>query len=171
MLPDSLDETYHVNMLVDLLVRFPEICTINFNVPSSSCSLSYMIKRQLNRQEFKDLQQQVRENLQALYFLSGCENCGPPKTQMDIYPGITRVQIVLKGDTLLEEAISLLTKTISSYFKTDLAGESPPDKEGCLPSMAAPPDDLSSRSTAGAGRRTSHFFAYRDEGKVYIYDK
>mgnify|MGYP000954775024 CR=1 FL=1 len=48
MLKDSLDESYHVNMLISLLLRFPEIYTITFNVPSSSVkvtrhSIFYMI--------------------------------------------------------------------------------------------------------------------------------
>lgn len=172
MLKDSLDESYHVNMLISLLLRFPEIYTITFNVPSSSCCLSYMIKRKLDQKEFLDLQKRIKQNLEAFYFLHDCEDLCNFKTLKNSFPGLTQIQIILGGDSLLGDAISLLTKTVDDFFKTDLIGEIRPEREGCLPAIAAPVEELLSRSPSAAhNRRVSHLFAFRDAGKVYIYDK
>jgi len=61
---------------------------------------------------------------------------------------------------------------VDDFFKTDLIGEIRPEREGCLPAIGAPVEELLSRSPSAAhNRRVSHLFAFRDAGKVYIYDK
>lgn len=168
---DSLDESYHVNMLIGLLLRYPEIYTITFNVPTSSCSLSYMISRQIGRDEFMALRRRLKLSLKVFYFLQDCEKTLEFNISKNKYPGLTRIQITLEGDAILGEAISLLTKTMHEIFEKDLIGEIRPTSEGCLPEITAPPEELSGPPPAAQNRRMGHLFAFRDAGKVYIYDK
>ena len=65
---DSLNESGHVNMLIKLLLSFPEIYTITLNVPSSSCRLSYMIRRKLDEKEYLALRQYLQENIETFIF-------------------------------------------------------------------------------------------------------
>lgn len=168
---DSLDESYHVNMLVGLLLRYPEIYTITFNVPSSSCSLSYMISRQLGHDEFLALRRRLKLSLEVFYALHDYGEALDFKIRKNKYPGLTRLQITLEGNAILGEAISLLTKTMHEIFDEDLIGELHPGSEGCLPEITAPPEELPGPPPAAQNHRMGHLFAFRDAGKVYIYDK
>lgn len=172
MLNDSVNESYYVNMLISLLLRFPEIYTINFYVTSSSCRLTYMVKRQLIQDEFLDLQQQLQEHLEAFYYFHDCDHPCRFKILKNIYPGLTQIQIVLSIDYLLGDAISLLTKMIHNFFKEDLLVENRPEKEYSESATAVPVEELLSHSPAAApNRKVSRLFAFCDAGKVYVFDK
>ncbi len=169
---ESLDESYHVNMLIELLMRYPEIYTITFNVTSSSCSLSYMINRQLQRDELADLKQKLKLSLQVFYFLHDYDDTVDFKIRKSRCYGMDRIQITLEANALLGEAISLLTKTMYEIFQEDLVGEIRPRNVGYLPEIAASLEELPGRPhSAEASRKIGHLFAFRDAGKVYIYDK
>lgn len=165
---DSLPESDHVNMLIDLLLRFPEIYTISLNLPSSTCYLSYMIGRKLNRGEGPALQRHLQENLETFYFLNRCEGEHRLEIEQSGYGNLTRLQLTLGYDHLLGGVISLLTAVVSDLFRTDLiienrAGENLPRLE------IDPAGELSIPN--GPDIRSNHLFAFRDSGKVYIFDK
>lgn len=172
MLKGSLDESYHVNMLIELLVRFPEIYTITYNMSASSCCISYMVRGRLEQKTFTHLRQQLKQNLGALFFLHDHEEPGEFKISSRKYHNLTQIQINMGGDALLGEAVSLMTKTVQGFFEEKLIGEMSLDENGSLPAMAEPVEGLLSRSPSEApDRRISHLFAFREAGKVYIYDK
>ncbi len=172
MIKDSLDDSYHVNMLINLLLRFPEIYTITFNVPSSSCRLSYMIKRNLDQKEYQDLRQRLQEYLRAFYFLNNCEDTCRFELLRNRYPGLTQIQIILTGDSQLSDVISLLTKTVKDFFNVDLIDEIRQGKDSGWPEAALPVEDLPGRfPSTDPNRKISHLFAFREAGKVYVFDK
>lgn len=172
MIKEPLDDSYHVNMLVELLLRFPEIFTINYNVSSASCCITYMIKGKIEQKRFLSLRRRLKQNLQSFYFLHNYENPCRFRATRNGYSDITQVLITLEGDDLLGEAISLLTKSIHDYFQNDLICEIPREEDSFLHGITATSEGLLNRSpTASQNRKINHFFAFRDAGKVYIYDK
>ncbi len=172
MLKGSLDESYHVNMLIELLVRFPEIYTITYNMNASACCISYMIKGPIEQKPLSDLRRQLKQNLDALYFL---HNHGEPdkfKITGSRYHNLTQIQINMEGGSLLGESVSLITKTVQGFFGEDLISEISAEYDGSLAAIAEPFEELPGRSPAVTpARKISHLFAFREAGKVYIYDK
>jgi hypothetical protein len=172
MIKEPLDKSYHVNMIIDLLLRFPEIHTINFNVSSSSWCLSYMIRGSMDGKAFLELKRKLKNNLEALYFLRHCEKPSSLKVSKNLYSGITRLQITTAGESLPGEAISLLTTTLHDIFPQELMREIPCESGDYLSAMAEPDGGMLSLSQPPARNgKISHLFAFRDAGKVYIYDK
>ncbi len=172
MLKGSLDESYHVNMLIELLVRFPEIYTITYNMEASSCCISYMVKGQLEQKFLNRLRRELKQNLQALLFFHDHEDPCKFKISSCVYHNLTQIQISLESDTLLGESVSMITKTVQGFFEADLVGEISLECDVTLPDMGEPVEELLSRYPAvSPDRRISHLFAFREAGKVYIYDK
>lgn len=169
MLQDPLPESDHVHMLVDLLLRFPEIYTITLNLPSSSCHLSYMIRRELTPEEYTSLQRHLQENLETFCYLNRCQERCPFEFAQKEYRGFTRLQITLSCAPFLEEIISLLTAIMEQHFPEALiaekriAGEHPWPENGFIGELSS-----SGRSPE---QRSNRLTAFRDSGKVYIFDQ
>lgn len=159
-------------MLVNLLLQFPEIYTITFNIHTSSCRLSYMVKRRLGHEEFQDLQQKLQEYLEAFYFLRNYEPPCRLKMLRNTYPGLTQIQICIDGSLPLDEVISLLTKIVHEFFNGNLISEIRRKEDLGWPEAAPATGELSGHfSPSNPNRKSSQLFAFREAGKVYVFDK
>lgn len=169
MLQDPLPESDHVHMLVDLLLRFPEIYTISLNLPSCSCHLSYMIRRELNLEEYASLQRHLQENMATFCYLNRCQERCPFKISHKNHCGLTRLQLTLGCVSFLDELISLLTALMRDLFPEELAAEKRSAAEHRWPED----DFIGELSSPGKDpqRRGNRLTAFRDSGKVYIFDQ
>lgn len=167
---EPLPESQHVDILVDLLSRFPEIYTITLNLPSSSCRLSYMVRRTLSQKEYGALRRHIRESLETFFYLHRHEQDRPLKLRRERYHDLTQLQFILNYDFLLGKTAGLLTAIISDLFQLDLITENRaaanswrPDSE-LIKELTPAPESL-------FHRRSNRLVAFRDSGKVYIFDK
>lgn len=171
MLQETREESYHINMLVNLLVQFPEIYTITFNIPASSCRLSYMVKRKLGQEEFQALRNKFQEYLEAFYFFHNCEHTCRFKLLKNTYPGLTQIQICLDGKPL-DGVISLFSNIVREFFNGDLISEIRRGEDSGLPEAALLVGEISGNYPASdPNRKISQLFAFREAGKVYVFDK
>jgi len=164
---EQREKSYHVNMLVNLLLKYPEIYTITFNIPASSCRLSYMVKGQIGQDECRELQQKLQEYLEAFYFFSLGEEPCRFKLLRNSYPGLTQIQLCIRGQFPLDGVISLFTHVVREHFSNGLITEF---RRECEASFLA--GELSDQSTpAVPNRKVSRLFAFREAGRVYVFDK
>lgn len=168
---DSLNESGHVNMLIKLLLSFPEIYTITLNVPSSSCRLSYMIRRKLDEKEYLALRQYLQENIETFYFLHGYEDDYHVKVLQKRCHNLTRLQVILSHNFLLGELVSLLTKIMCDLFQEDLITENRLENDAVWPGENAFVEELTLFPDSTLNHRSNHLIAFRDSGRVYIFDK
>lgn len=170
MPPESLPESHHVDTLVELLSRFPEIYTITLNLPSSSCCLSYMVRQKLDQKEYEALGQHIEENLKTYFYLNRYEEKHPVKLRRKRYGDLTQLQFSLNYDFLLGKTTSLLTAIICNLFQTDLITEDRRAGDTWRPAGKLI-NDLTPTPELPTDRRSSRLVAFRDSGKVYIFDK
>ncbi|MGI6615618.1 MAG: hypothetical protein ACOX30_06335 [Dethiobacteria bacterium] len=169
---EPLPESSPVNILVDLLLRFPEIYTITLNLPSATCSLTYMVRRKLGRGEHPGLERRIRESLKTFFYLNRYRYKAKEQIKLSRkqYHDLTQLSIVLRYDFLLGDTISLLTALMRDLFQDDLITE---DRTGS--GTRRPVRELIEESApvpeALARCRSSRLVAFRDAGKVYIFDK
>lgn len=171
MAQESRHESGHVNMLVKLLVQFPEIYTISLNLPASSCHLSYMIRRNLGPSELGALRRRLQDGLKMFHYLHHCPDDGHFKLRAKRYHHrLTQLQISLDYDLLLGELISLLTMNMCDLFPEELITE---NRAGSGRRWAGEglAEGLPHIPGSGPDRRSSRLIAFRDAGKVYIFDK
>lgn len=167
---EPLPESSPVNMLVDLLLRFPEIYTITLNLPSATCSLTYMVRRKLGHGEHPGLERRIRENLETFFYLNRYKAKEQIKLSRKRYHDLTQLSIVLSYDFLLGDTISLLTALMRDLFQDDLITE---DRTGSSTrrSVRELIEESAPVPEALARCRSSRLVAFRDAGKVYIFDK
>jgi hypothetical protein len=164
---EPLPDADHIQMLVDLLLRFPEIYTITLNLPSASCHLSYMIRRELAQEQFTALERQLQEIMETFCFLNRCpERCRFAITR-ESEQGLTRVQLTLGCEPFLDKLISLITAIMHEHFPEELIVEQRSSaycrwpENGFTGELTLPGD---------SEQRSGRLSAFRDSGKVYIFD-
>ncbi len=166
-----LDDSYHVNMIINLLMRFPEIFTVTYNLAASSYCLSYMIKGKVNQECYSELRRRLKENLEAYCYFKKKESC-KIRLEKKHYGGFTQLEVKLAGENLTGEEISLITRLINDAYGHNLISElRPEDVE--LDEEAATWEEMMSLfpSKRDAGSEVNRLFAFREAGKVYVYDQ
>lgn len=166
-----LEDSYHVNMIINLLMRSPEIFTVTYNLSASSYCLSYMVRAKINPEQFKLLRAQLDENLEAYRFFKKKEH-DPITVHKKHYCGFTQLKTILAEDHLVSEEISLITRLIKEKFGKALISElRPEDVESLEEGPASWEEMLSLFSNRKANSSVKNLFAFRDSGKVYVFDR
>lgn len=169
---DCFEDSFHVNMIVNLLVKFPEIFTITYNLASSAFCLSYMINEKVSREEFLELRRLVEVNLEAFSFFKKKEPDGSVKLRKKTFYGFTQLEVLLTGDNLIGEEFSLITNIIKESCGEKLISELKPEEVDLLEDSATTWDEmLSYLLNRKSGDAAKNLFAFRDAGKVYVFDK
>jgi hypothetical protein len=119
---ECLEDSYHVNVIINLLVRFPEIFTITYNLAASSYCLSYMVNGKLDRDRYIELQRQLEENLEAYHYFCKKEH-HPITTRKKCFNNFTRLEVILSGDHLISNEIALITRMVNDAFGKTLISE------------------------------------------------
>lgn len=167
---DCLEDSYHVNMIINLLVQFPDIFTISFNLASSTCSLSYMIRQELDKDHYLNFRRQIAENLEAYHFLRKKEHY-KVIFRKKTFRGFTQIEIVLCGFYINDE-ISLITHYMRDLYGETLISEIRPEElELSEESYEAWHEMLEYLMNRTQGNNAKNLFAFRDAGKVYVFDK
>ncbi len=167
----SIEDSYHINMIINLLMRFPEIFTVTYNLSASSYCLSYMVKSKVNQEQFNSLYRQLEENLEAYRYFKKKEN-DRLSVQKKYYCGYTQLDTVLSEDHLIGEEISLITQFMKEQFGKALISElRPEDVESQEEGPSTWEEMISLFSNYKENSSVKNLFAFRDAGKVYVFDK
>ena len=168
---ECLEDSYHVNLIINILVRFPEIFTVTYNLDSSSFSLSYMINKKLSKDSYINISRSIKDDLDAYRFFKKKSSC-PVSIHKKTFCGFTQIEINLSGDTLVSNEIGLITSIMREKFGQDLISELRFEENDPADDEPASWDDfmelLLNRNPVN---RTQKLFAFRDSGKVYVFDK
>lgn len=167
---DPLPESSPVNILVDLLLNFPEIYTITLNLPSATCSLSYMVRCKFGRKEQAAVEQQIRDNLETFYYLNRYEAKEQVRITWERYLDLTQLRIILSYDYLLSETVSLLNALLGDLFQSDLITENRTGRGSRRPVRESIGEPAPAPGTL-SHRQSDQLIAFRDSGKVYVFDK
>lgn len=165
----SLDDTYYVNLMVNLLVRFPEIFTINYNVANFSCSFSYMIRKTLKGEEYRELCRYLDQSVQALRYFQKKEPVRMRVRKKNI-GALTHLEISFAATPPATEEISLVTSLLRESFIESLVAEFRPDEAEWDEGENTWEEYLGFMMARGE-RKEENLFAFREAGKVYVFDK
>src|SRR5690554_6249410 len=61
----GLEETYHANFIINMLLRYPEIYTASFDLATSSYNVAYLIAMELKGESYRRLCTLLKDNLEA----------------------------------------------------------------------------------------------------------
>lgn len=171
MQKDSHGNSYHVNMLVSLLVRFPEIFTIRYHVNSELYSLSYMVGEEISKKDYVLITDQIKENLDAYCFFQKKEKL-ELKIKKNTFSGFSKIEVNFRGYSTATEEISLINELFKEVFHDKLISEIRSEDTSSSEDIAASWEDMFDFLLSNnKNEKMDNLFAFRDSGKVYIFDK
>jgi len=166
-----LEESYHVNMIINLLMHFPEIYTVSYNLSDSTCSLFFMYRGRVTGEQYDSLRQKLDENLETFRFFKKKEHI-PISLNKKYYRGFTQLEARIKDNYLTEEEIGLITRVIrdivGKFLISDLRQEEVESFDSCLGGWEEVFSALPSR---GAESSVQKLIAFRESGKVYVFNQ
>lgn len=163
-----LDEE-SINLLTTLLVRYPELCTINYSPQGNVLRLSFIVKKEVREEEIRDFESELSLCINAyLHFESGIK---PKRFRVHHYygPGITVIDIARDTETLTQKEIGLLIDYIKEKYLQDIACE---ELYGDESELSQQDDFIGSLLERFRRNNPAHrLIAVREEGKVLVFQR
>lgn len=157
-------------LLISILVRYPELASVNFDPRRQTLKFTFLVREQLERRLVQRLVRSLRLNLDVL---SGLENKQPGVISYGhvTYGPVTAIEVTRDVGTLTLEEISLLIQLMKDRFEDllvidQVAGASLDEElafqEELIGQML---EDLK------AARQDRDLIAVREEGRVLVFNK
>jgi len=163
------NHNYATNLLISLLMRFPEIMSINFNLPRDKAKFTFVLKGKPSKEEFAHFTWLLEESFLTLQEIS--EETVKVKTKLQSAQDISILTVSSNTSCLSLESIQLICGVVCSEFSHTVIRDADTletfhDDE--LMRQEEIIDYLLSRSTAA---KDGNLVAFRDSGKVFVYNK
>ena len=176
-MPDGLgkrhrsgDETGDsVNLLTSILVRYPEVATINFDPDQQLLTFTFILSRPIPGNGVVSLRDKLLASIDVFNWLDGRSVRYATVVHL---PGeqLTRLEVKRDVESLEREEIGLIVEILRQYLKNDLVTEAnePLAGEDALFQEEVIDQSLQVlKETSGV----KCLFAFRDEGRVLVFDK
>jgi len=166
-----VDDSYHVNMIINLLLRFPEIFTVSYNLPAQTCSLLFMIKARVKAEQLASLRRMLNESLEAYRFFKKKEHC-PVQVNKKYYYGFTHLELCLADNYLSGEEIGLISRLIKDKYGHALISELRFEEIDTLDDSPGSWEEIfPAPYKHGPECAVQKLIAFREAGKVYVFNQ
>lgn len=108
-----------VNLLISILVRYPEIGTINFNPQTNSLKLTFMIAKIPTADEFNNLRNLLLDSIQAYWILEGLIGT-ISNVELSSYEQVAMLNVLRDVATFSKGEIALIISILRNNFKERL---------------------------------------------------
>jgi len=108
-----------VNLLISILVRYPEIGTISFDPKKNFLKLTFMLSGIPSPVEFSATRQLILDSVMAYHLLEGL-TINTTDVQLSSYEQVAMLSIIRDVDTLSKSEIALIITLIRDKFKDRL---------------------------------------------------
>lgn len=162
------EETSHASMLIFLLLRYPQIFIINFNLSKELFRISFMLKVKLDNGRYIKFRKNFSECMAIYKDMVGI-SCSPRISRKNVDKR-TLLQVTWKNNNISIEEVNLVSSLVLKEFHDDLIIET--RKESLIQRNSAEGDE---RFELLPPRRKEseeeNLFAFREAGRVYVFDK
>lgn len=157
------------NLLISILVRFPEIATIRFDSTKQIMKLTFMVSPALDQEEFTDLRRIILDSITAYHMLQG-RTGSQVDVQMKCYDGISVITVYRDMNTLskgeIAVCIALLCEHCRDRLVTDRSDTMLEDdlqmEEELIDNMFEHVKSI---------RSVNNLIGIREDGRVFVYNK
>lgn len=165
----AYDDEDSIHLLTSLLVRYPEVCTINYSPRGNLLKLTFILKTQLEKKHLRHFEEELLDCIGTYMFY---ENRTEPqffKVNHEIGPGITILEITRDTATLTQKELALLVRYLHVQFDEVVVCEETYMEEEELDEQ----DDII-RNMLDRFRKKNpknKFIAVREEGRVLVFKR
>ncbi len=167
---ENRQESLSVNWLVSVLIHFPEIYALNFNVNQHKFKLSYMLNKDLTDQEFLNFKEIILDNLityDEIILKKGAETT-VLKTNINCF---TLIEIIREIRTVSLEEIHIVNSVMKNRFEHLLISDHTEKLNEFKEDLMRHEELIKYLSFNYSSSKQENIFAFRQEGKVFIFDK
>jgi len=158
-----------VNLLTSILVRYPEVATINFDSEQQLLTFTFILTRPIPENGVASLRDKLLASIDVYNWLEGRSVRYATVAHL---PGeqLTRVEVQRDVESLEREEIGLIVEIFRQHLKNDLVTEAnePLAGDDVLFQEDVIDQSLQVLKEASEGKC---LFAFRDEGRVLVFDK
>ena len=162
-------DAYTTNLLISLLMRFPEIMSINFNMPDDQAKFTFILVGSVKKEVFAQFTEMLEESLGAYQELTGESFELKPKLQRTGKLSLLEVHCCTTELSL--EAIQLLCGVVTATFSKSLLQDGSTLEAIHDEEMIRQEEIIEYLLTHSTGTKQDNLLAFREAGKVFVYDK
>ncbi|MCL6634173.1 MAG: hypothetical protein K6T29_00160 [Peptococcaceae bacterium] len=163
------DVTDSVGLLISILVRYPEVATINYDPENQLLKFTFIYSRVLGNNELGNLKQKLMDSIEAYNYLEG------RKTRVvslchQVCESLTLIEVQRDVDTLARGEISLIVDLFHHCLQTNPVTE---ENEQLFEEDLLAQEEIIEHmleSVKGSIQEKS-LFAFREEGRVLVFNK
>lgn len=158
-----------VNLLISILVRYPEIGTINFDPTNNSIKLTFMLSGIPTPKEFSVIKHLILDSITAFHMLEGY-NVNFADVEFSTYDQVTMLHMVRDVYTLTKSEIALVITLLRDRFKDRLVIDynDSMQEEDLLMQEELIDDMLESMKKQYIG---NSLIGIREDGRVLVFNK
>lgn len=158
-----------VNLLISILVRYPEIGTISFVPENNSLRLTFMLSGVLNNSEFTSLQKLILNSIIAYHSLEGIST-NLNNVQLGTYDKVSLITIHRDVDTISKGEINLTIAILRDQFNERLVTD---HNEGLLEEDLVVQEELIDDMLQSIKKQHSAhgLIGIREDGRVLVFNK
>jgi hypothetical protein len=161
-------DTHFSDLLISILIRFPEIMSINLDLPRERCKFTFMLHGKVTKDNFSSFKSILTGSLATYGELTDTEY--NIKSDFSRSGPITLIGISCGTAELSLELIHLITALVEAEFAA-LVLRDPETAEACRDEELLRQEELIEYLLAQPGGRRANLIAFREAGKVYVYNK
>ena len=162
-------DAYTTNLLISLLMRFPEIMSINFNMADDRAKFTYILVGSVKKEVFTQFTALLEDSLGAYQELTGENFELEPKLQRT--GKLSLLEVNCCTTTLSLEAIHLLCGVVTGAFSDSLLQDGDALEAIHDDEMMRQEEIIEYLLTHSTGTKQDNLLAFREAGKVFVYDK
>lgn len=158
-----------ISLLVSMLLRYPELSSLNYDSKTKSLHLTYLTSSQLSEEQIHHLKEVLVENLDAYMNLTG-NGMDTFTIEVTLAGNVSFIEITRDVKTLSKGEISLLTGLLHRELETTLISD---NNEDLLTEELTLQEEIIEELLEFL-RDVPHnqnVIAFRDNGKVLAFNK
>jgi len=163
------DVTDCVGLLISILVRYPQVASINFDPWEQILRFNFICSQVLNQHEFEEFKTLLLNSIQTYNYLEK-KDAVLIEIVHQVYDDLTLIEIKRDVVTLVQEEIALVVALFNQFMGANLVYDLNEDiiEEDLIVQEEIIEHMLESvRGTV----EDKHLYAFREEGKVMVFNK
>lgn len=161
--------TDSVGLLISILVRYPEVATINFDPENQLLKFTFIYSQVLQSNELKNLKQKIMDSIEVYNLLEGKET-RVISLNHQVCGNLTLIEVQRDVDTLVQEEITLIVGLFRECLNNNLVTE---ENEQFIEEDLIAQEEIIDYmlESIKSSTQDKFLFAYREEGRVFVFNK
>lgn len=161
--------TDSVGLLISILVRYPEVATINFDPEKQLLKFTFIYSQELGDNELASLKVKLSDSIEAYNLLEGKETL-LVAINHNICDNLTMIEVQRDVQSLAQEEITLIVELFRQCLNSNLVTE---ENDRLFEEDIIAQEEMIEhmlQCIKGSAEK-KYLFAFREEGRVLVFNK